>query len=366
MLAGHAVPTIGVPDDREETALLESATTGVSEPKLESVRVRDGGSPRRTPIRFALEPVPPFRLDLTVWALRRRPHNAIDRWDGHTYGRALRLRGQAVAEVEVHQTAPPESPRLVVSVAADRPVRQARTEVTAVLQRMLGLDVDLSDFYHQAGHDPHLRPLVQRFRGLKPPRFPSLFECLANAIACQQLTLTVGIELLNRLTERYGRAAGGASGTAPRAFPDPADLTISDTDTVRSLGFSTAKAHALIELAQRISEGGIDLERLAAADDQIASAALQRLRGIGRWSAEYALLRGLGRLAVFPADDVGARNNLQRFLGVDPDMDYEAVRRAVAPWAPSAGFVYFHLLLDRVDRAGWLTDASMSSCADAT
>lgn len=345
---------------------MESATTGVSEPNPESARARGGGSPRGTPIRFALEPTPPFRLDLTVWALRRRPHNAIDRWDGHTYRRALRLSGQAVAEAEVHQTAPPESPRLVVSVATDPSVHRARAEVTAALQRMLGLDVDLSDFYRRAGHDPHLRPLVQRFRGVKPPRFPSLFECLTNAIACQQLTLTVGIELLNRLTERYGDAAAGASGTAPHAFPDPADLATSDTDTIRSLGFSTAKAHALIELAQRISEGGLDLERLVAADDQTASVALQRLRGIGRWSAEYALLRGLGRLAVFPADDVGARNNLQRFLGLDPDMDYEAVRRAVSPWAPSAGLVYFHLLLDRVDRAGWLTDASMSSCANAT
>ena len=40
-----------------------------------------------TPVRFTLEPVPPFRLDLTVWTLRRRPHNTIDDWDGETYRR---------------------------------------------------------------------------------------------------------------------------------------------------------------------------------------------------------------------------------------------------------------------------------------
>src|SRR5713101_6047817 len=43
---------------------------------------------------FALEPTPPFRLDLTVWALRRRPHNEVDRWDGQTYRRALILNGE--------------------------------------------------------------------------------------------------------------------------------------------------------------------------------------------------------------------------------------------------------------------------------
>lgn len=308
------------------------------------------------PVRFTLEPVPPFRLDLTAWALRRRPHNAIDRWDGDTYRRALKLSGGAVADVEVRQTGPPEAPRLGVSVVTDRPVSQTRDEVTATLQRMLGLDVDLRDFYLRAEGDAYLRPLAQRFRGVKPPRFPSLFECLVNAIACQQLTLTVGIGLLNRLAERYGCAAVVAGATVPHAFPDPGDLAIAGPDEVRVLGFSTAKALAVVELAQRINGHGMDLDRLATVDDDAASAALQRLRGIGRWSAEYSLLRGLGRLAVFPADDVGARNNLQQFLGLDSNADYEAIRRAVSRWAPYAGFVYFHLLLDRVDRAGWLTD----------
>lgn len=67
------------------------------------------------PIRFEIEPVPPFRLDLTVWTLRRRANNTVDRWDGQTYRRALLLHG-SVAEVEVHQTAPPDNPRLEVAV----------------------------------------------------------------------------------------------------------------------------------------------------------------------------------------------------------------------------------------------------------
>ena len=115
----------------------------------------------------------------------------------------------------------------------------------------------------------------------------------------------------------------------------------------------------------RALHGGLDLERLSAVDDDEASGALQRLRGIGRWSAEYALLRGLGRLAVFPGDDVGARNNLQRLLGVDLDAGYDAVRRAVIPWSPYAGLVYFHLLLDHIDRAGWLDDNATSAHANA-
>jgi DNA-3-methyladenine glycosylase II len=58
------------------------------------------------------------------------------------------------------------------------------------------------------------------------------------------------------------------------------------------------------------------------------------------------MLRGLGRLHVFPGDDVGAHNKLRRFFGIDTELDYDSVHRLVAPWHPYAGVVYFHLLLD--------------------
>ena len=67
------------------------------------------------PSTFSLLPVPPFRLDLTVWTLRRRPDNAVDRWDGQTYRRVLLL-PSGLVDVAVTQVGPPETPRLQVSV----------------------------------------------------------------------------------------------------------------------------------------------------------------------------------------------------------------------------------------------------------
>src|SRR6185503_15386679 len=52
--------------------------------------------------RFSIDPVPPFRLDLTAWALRRRPANIVDRWDGDAYRRTVPI-DHTVAEVEVRQ-----------------------------------------------------------------------------------------------------------------------------------------------------------------------------------------------------------------------------------------------------------------------
>jgi DNA-3-methyladenine glycosylase II len=215
-----------------------------------------------------------------------------------------------------------------VSVTTGAPVDRSRAqaEITATLARLLGFDVDLDEFYRRTRHDPHLGPLAHRYRGLKPPRFPTMFECLANAIACQQLTLTVGIVLLNRLAESFGPIGTTPSGADVHAFPDAADLISGTPAGLRKLGLSTRKAEYLLELARGVADGSVDLAALSNFGDDTVSASLQELRGIGRWSAEYALLRGLGRLGVFPSDDVGARHNLARRLGLDRPLDYEGVR----------------------------------------
>lgn len=137
--------------------------------------VRTRAAPSTT--RFELSAKPPFRLDLTVWALRRRPRNAVDRWDDNTYRRAT-LIGNTLADVAVVQTGSPDAPRLAVTVTGAAAIEPAvaRTAATSMVRRMLGLDTDLDDFYRSAARDPDLSPLVRCFQGLKPPRFASLFE----------------------------------------------------------------------------------------------------------------------------------------------------------------------------------------------
>jgi DNA-3-methyladenine glycosylase II len=308
----------------------------------------DGG--RRT--TFELEPVGPFRLDLTVWALRRRSENAIDRWDGHTYRRALVLDDAAV-DVAVTQTITSSTPRLRVVVAGG--TREVRGETTRALERLLGLRVDLGGFYRFAKRQPPLSDLVRRFRGVKPPRFATLFEGLANAVACQQLSLEAGIQVLNRLTQAYGRPAliGGPTVVA-HAFPRAQEVAGAQPEALRALGFSRQKALALISLGDIVANGALSLDMLANEDNSRVVECLQGQRGLGRWSAEYVLLRTLGRTDVFPGDDVGARNKLQRWLGLDAPPSYDEIRSALARWKPYAGLVYFHLLLDGLAESGRL------------
>jgi DNA-3-methyladenine glycosylase II len=301
-----------------------------------------------------MKPVSPFRLDLTVWTLRRRSHNIVDRWDGTTYRRVLPLPTGTV-EVALTQPAPPETARLKVAVEG-RPVSAAvRSAVTTALERLLGLRIDLTEFYQFAAHDRKLGPLVRRFRGMKPPRFATIFEGVVNAIACQQLSLTFGVHLLNRLAAAFGAAFGQGDETV-HAFPRPEDLARLSSTDLRPFGFSSQKGRAIIELARSVDEGQLDLEALAALSDEDAVNRLCELRGVGRWTAEYVLLRGLGRTHVFPGDDVGARKNLQRWLHLAKPLDYEGVRKTQARWDGYSGLVYFHLLLDRLAEAGQVAE----------
>ncbi len=302
---------------------------------------------------FSITPVPPFRLDLTVWALRRRPENAVDRWDGRTYRRVLLIDSQAV-EVAVRQSGGSEEPQLEIDLTGPRLTVQQGNTARALLERMLGVHKDLNTFYRLATSDPRLQPLVEEFRGLKPPQFPSVFEAVANGIACQQLSLLVGILLLSRLAQQIGAVATSAQ-DAPHAFPNPTNFSGVSEQSLKSLGFSANKSRALLEISSAIRDRRLNPESFVKLDNQGALERLVKLKGVGRWTAEYVLLRGLGRLDIFPGDDVGARKKLAQFLGEENILDYDGVRRSVAGWQPYAGFIYFHLLLARIKKAGWLS-----------
>ena len=78
--------------------------------------------------------------------------------------------------------------------------------------------------------------------------------------------------------------------------------------------------------------------------------------GVGRWTAEYVLLRGLAALDVFPGDDVGARNRLAKWQHRKEPLDYAGVARVTRRWQPYAGVVYFHMLSEGLSEAGSLKD----------
>ena len=91
---------------------------------------------------FTFTPMPPFRLDPTVWVLRRLPINQMDRWDGKTYRRVLAL-GDTPVELAVVQSGSPWAPLITVTARGARLGTRTREAMSSMLDKMLGLAVDL-------------------------------------------------------------------------------------------------------------------------------------------------------------------------------------------------------------------------------
>jgi len=297
-----------------------------------------------------IQPASPFRLDLTAWVLRRRSHNQTDFWDSSSarYRRSLVLDG-APSVLVVSQSGGPDAAIVQATVSGANTGTDALGEARSALVRILGLNLDMSGFERMATSDPDIAPIARSMRGVRPPRLPTVFEALVNGVACQQLSLEVGIHLLNRLTATFGLPVDGPTGGVP-VFPGPEELASVDPEEIKQLGFSFSKARTIVEAAQATVTGDLDLEGTEDLDDSDAFEALTSLWGIGRWTAEYVMLRGLGRVHIFPGDDIGAHNKLRQLLGVDGELTYQRVQDLVSRWNPYAGLVYFHLLLDSLAR----------------
>lgn len=303
-------------------------------------------------IQFNLLTSAPFRLDLTVWVLRRRDTNRIDSWDGKTYRRAMILDSQIVL-ASVEQRGSAAQPQLGVTLVCENPSARIRLAAQSALISMFGLNIDLSGFYAMAQADTHLSPVVKRFRGVKPTRFLTLFESIANAIVLQQLSVNAGISILNRLAESYGVSCDYGQ-NACYLFPEARSIAGLRVEEIKRVGVSANKARALVEGAQRIMERSLSFDDFEKMDNEPAFNELVKFRGIGRWSADYVLLRGLGRLDVFPRGDSGARASLDRWLRPDGKLSDPELEDIMSGWREYAGLIYFHLLLRGLAEKGFI------------
>lgn len=277
----------------------------------------------------------PFRLDLTVDALRRVASNAVDvaAADGTYYralgstsaGTILAVRPRGPAEIEYRATA-----------------RHSHA-LRATVARLLGTDVDLTEWYRRSRRIVWLRPLVDALRGLKPPRYPTLWEALAHAIVFQQISIYAAASIMRRAVELLGPRVS-APGISCIAFPPPEVWTSADDGTLRDAGLSRNKIAHLRAAARALSEGAIDEAALDALSSPEAAERLCAIAGIGPWSASVVLLRGLGRLDVFPLRDSGVARSLALLSG-DARLDQETVLEILGP---VRGMLYYHLLLGRM------------------
>jgi len=288
--------------------------------------------------------VMPFRLDLTVSVLRRLSSNVVDLLTPQgVYVRALSGFPQPVI-VRVTQVAHQHS--LHVTIAGNR---RNDAAVLGLVRHVLGVDRDLRRFYRAAAHVPWLAPLVKRMRGVKPPRYPTLWEACANAIVFQQLSIRAASAIMQRLIVAVGQCVQADGVPVPLyLFPTAERFQHESDERLRTTGLSANKIATLRRAAEAIESGALDAATLERCTSPDAAAMLRGIKGIGPWTATIILLRGLGRLDVFPGNDASVASNIALAAGTAP-LD---VPRVLDALGPQRGMLYFHLLLGRLEARG--------------
>ena len=265
--------------------------------------------------------------------LGRWGDDGVDRWDGTTLARTVRVAGvmQPVAyaaRIAGHEARPTMTLTLPATASAlAEGVRQA------VKATLVALPPELA---HVAAADGRVGRLFRAYPGIIQVLYPDPFSALVRSISAQQVNLRWAATIRRRLAESYGYRH--EVGDTYVYSLDPRPLADATVDELRALQLTTNKSRSVIAVARAAVDGELDGAALAAMDDDAVIAHLTRLHGIGVWSAEWFLARTLGRPRVV-AGDLGVRKAVGRLYDTGTLPSEPQVRQLTAHWRGAASAI---------------------------
>ena len=271
----------------------------------------------------------PAPLDIagSLELFRRSGDDLIDRWDGLELIRAAPA-GQTWAPFVATACARVEAPAFTVRIEAAQRTEEVREAVATTFVPAP------ADYARLLREDAVVARLDVRFPGIRQIRQLDLFTALVRCISAQQVNLRWAVITRRRLAETFG-TRHQVAGKVVYAL-DPRRIALVDPAEIRALQFTTSKAVSLVATARAVVNDSLTAENLAGlSDDQVISE-LVRIKGIGRWSAEWVLARTLGRPRVV-AGDLGVRKAVGLAYLSTPAPAEAEVRAATAHWGESAG-----------------------------
>jgi DNA-3-methyladenine glycosylase II len=301
--------------------------------RAESRGDRDGGG---APLHQIAYPQP-YSLEMSLKRVQDMPRQVVGRVEpGPVYVRALEHGGR-LGLVRVR----PGPDALDVEVLGELDP----AETLALVRKAFALDLDLAAFHaHMDAADPVMAALARKYLGARPIGTFSLWEALAWSIIGQQVNVSFAYSLKETLVRLGGAEFGGYP-----AFPAPERVAVIPYEALQAEKYSRKKAEYLIDIARAITEGRLDLASHVALPFDDAVTQLVKLRGVGRWTAE-CLLMDAGAPDAFPAGDIGIRNAMQRFYGLDHQPTEAEVRELGRVWAPFSALACYYLWLGLLDK----------------
>jgi DNA-3-methyladenine glycosylase II len=184
---------------------------------------------------------------------------------------------------------------------------------------------------HLRRADPVLKEVIRQAGPFALKLRRDRFQALVHSILSQQISGKAAMAIRTKFENFVG-----PDGMTPRFI---SRLSIED---LRTVGLSRQKASYILDLAQRVHEGTLPLERLARLSDDEVVEALIEVKGIGVWTAHMFLIFSLGRLDIMPHGDYGVRSAIQKLYGLDELPNRQTCHRIAEPWRPYASIAAWY------------------------
>lgn len=292
-------------------------------------------------MEFRIVPTSPYDFDLTLGAYGKFEGEAVDNYAACIYRRVISIADRHVL-ISVEAVGAADRLELLVSVYPEGPGVE-ESEVRLKIENMLSTNDNLQGFYSAIAKDPVLSKAKDDLYGLRPPKTESFYEALIIAITEQQISLRAAVAIRGRIAKRYGERIN-FQGREYYAFPSQHALASARARDLTRLGLSRRKAEYVTDFSRKVVSGEVNLEEIARSPTDELIKALTKIRGIGRWTAEYAIVRGLGRLDALPANDAALRRVVSNLYHGGRNASEKDVRKLLGRWGQYKGYAAFYLL----------------------
>jgi len=223
------------------------------------------------------------------------------------------------------------------------PAQEEKTYTAEYVWNLFDLGTDVTEFYKLAKTDGILSNLVEKYYGLRIIKINDLFEGVCWAIIGQQINLKFAYTLKKRLCESYGKKYE-YDGQIYYVFPEPETISDLSVENLRELQFTGRKSEYLIGVGKLFNEGKMSRRYLESLNGYDAvRKALMDIRGIGNWTADYAILKCFNYHEAFPIADVGIHNGLKVLLGREKKPKVDEILQLSEPWAGWEAYATFFI-----------------------
>jgi DNA-3-methyladenine glycosylase II len=286
-------------------------------------------------------PLPPYNFALTAYASRY--YSTLGVLRAEAYQRVLRVNG-IPALIEVSGAGTVDAPILHARLlTSGGPVDAAALEVAVV--RLLNLNADQAPFYAFARAHPGVWRTVEPLYGLHTFQHDSLFESLAITIIEQQIALRMAQQGERWLIATYGESLD-YQGERYYAFPTPQRLAALTVDDLKPLKITFRRMQTVIDVARREVDGETRLEALRERPAGEVYHALVRMKGVGHWTAAWAITRALGEYPYVGRADVALRAAVNAYyFGENGRADADVMDALFKEFGRFAGVIGFYTLM---------------------